>query len=159
MRALNLAFLSFTISEPIERKMVFIYLGHLHLLWKLIVWVILYLLSGHFSSFIFFKTLYFCIGHFINLHFKCFLLSVLCTFQILILYQINGWQRFSTILLTNWLIKCLQRTWFLVDAIPFFSLAIHSWTIRVLFRTALNMPRPLSDIPIFTSNVKASGLG
>jgi hypothetical protein len=48
----------------------------------------------------------------------------------------------------------LKDIFFLVDPIPFHSLAIHSWIMRVLFRIVLSMPGPLSDIPVFSSNLK-----
>lgn len=83
--------------------------------------------------------------------------SLFCMFQILILFQINGWQRVSIVLLAVSLAYQLSLYCNLMQS-HFLNLVLHSWTIVVPFRNTLTMPRPLSGIPIFYRNFKASGL-
>lgn len=83
--------------------------------------------------------------------------SLFYMIQILILFQINGWQRVSIVLLAVFLAYQLFLYCNLIQS-HFLNLVLHSWTIGVPFRNTLTMPRPLSDIPIFYRNFKASGL-
>lgn len=83
--------------------------------------------------------------------------SLFYMFQILILFQINGWQRVSIVLLAVSLVYQLFLYCNLMQS-HFLNLVLHSWTIGVPFRNTLTMLRPLSDIPIFYRNFKASGL-